>query len=410
MKRDKDADPDLREAPLWEKVRDLEELEQRHERTLQLLQESEELYRAVVENVADAIAITVGTDRVFVNKAFLDIHGLKDVSEVLGLPIDQFILSDDREGVRKRALDRREGRSVEQQINEYRIMRRDGQVRWVQAHAVTINYKGEPAMLAVLRDITELKQAEEEILSLNRELEQRVKELRESNQELEAFNYMVSHDLKTPLIAIEGFSKRIVRECPLGSDPKCASHLEIIRKSAQQMAGLIEDLLAYCRLGKEEVGRSKIDMAGLTGAVVDELKLIQGNREIEVHVASLPDAWGDAPMIRQVLMNLLSNAFKFTGVREKAVIEIGGMETGKENTYFVKDNGPGFEAERAGGLFGLFRRLHAPGEFEGTGVGLAVVKRIVEGHGGQVWAEGDVGKGATFYFTLPSGDDRGSNP
>ncbi|OPY71114.1 MAG: Phytochrome-like protein cph1 [Syntrophorhabdaceae bacterium PtaU1.Bin034] len=386
--------------PLWQKVRDLEELERRHGQTLQLLQESEELYRAVVENVADGIAITVGTNRAFVNRAFLEIHGLKSVSEVIGLPLDQFILHEDRDAVRKRSLARQEGRLTEH-IFEYRIKRPDGEVRWVQSSAVKTIYKGEPAVLAVLRDITKLKAAEEEIRMLNRKLERHVQELKDSNEELEAFNYMVSHDLKLPLIAIEGFSRRMEKTCLNGPTEKCRNYIGIIQDSARKMDQLIRDLLDYCRIGRGELQRTRIDMTALAKSIIEELRRVDPGRSMIATVGNLSEAWGDPAMIRQVLLNLLSNAFKFTRHRDQAIIEMASVDTDEVNTYSVKDNGSGFEARHAQTLFGLFQRLHGSDEFEGTGVGLAVVKRIVERHGGRVWAEGETDKGATFYFTLP---------
>jgi PAS domain S-box-containing protein len=259
--------------PLWQKVRDLEELERRHGQTLQLLQESEELYRAVVENVADGIAITVGTNRAFVNRAFLEIHGLTSVSEVIGLPLDQFILPEDRDAVRKRSLARQEGRLTEH-IFEYRIKRPDGEVRWVQSSAVKTIYKGQPAVLAVLRDITKLKAAEEEIRMLNRELERHVQELKDSNEELEAFNYMVSHDLKLPLIAIEGFSKRMEKTCLNGPTEKCRNYIGIIQDSARKMDQLIRDLLDYCRIGRGELQHTRVDMTALAKSIIEELRRI----------------------------------------------------------------------------------------------------------------------------------------
>jgi PAS domain S-box-containing protein len=292
MKDDDRREPfEEKSEPPRQKVRDPEEQERRHVRTVHLLRESEELYRAVVENVADAIAITVGGNRVFVNRAFLEIHGVKDVSEVVGLPLEQCILPEDREAVVKRVRDRERGLDV-QALSEYRIRRADGEGRWVQASAVAISYKGQPAVLAVLRDITRLKKAEEEIHALNKELERHVQELRSTNEELEAFNYIVSHDLQTPLIAIEGFSNRILKECPYEPAPKCRSSLEIIRTSAGKMSLLTKDLLAYCRTGKAELHRSRVDMKSLVESVVYEPRPIEGERVLDVRLHDLPQAWG----------------------------------------------------------------------------------------------------------------------
>jgi len=365
------------------------------------LQESEKLYRTLVESVADGIAITVGTDRVFVNKAFLDIHGLKDRSQVIGVPVDHFILPEYKEAVRKRILAREEGHDVETVV-EYKINRLDGEIRTLQASVVTIRYEGKPAVLSVLRDITEQKRAEEEIRKLNEALEEKIAELKNSNHDLEAFNYTVSHDLRVPLTAIGGFARRIAERHGDDLDPKVLQMLNIIRSNVDRMEQLINDLLSYARLGRQEIGRSLVPIDEIVRAILDELRTVHPGRKIDLRVGALPDAHGDASMLRQVFLNLLSNAFKFTKHREIAHIEVGGSAKDQENLYWVKDDGIGFDPAETDRLFGLFQRLHGSNEFEGTGIGLAIVKRIVEFHGGRVWAEGKPDAGATFYFTLPT--------
>jgi PAS domain S-box-containing protein len=383
------------------RLRELEALEARHAGAQQALLESEELYRAVVESVTDGIAITVGTTRVFVNKAFLDIHGLKDSSEVLGLPVDHFILPEYKEEVRERVLAREQGDPIMSMV-EYRIRRSDGEMRTIQASVGTINYKGETAALAVLRDITEQKRAEEEIRSLNEALEQTIVELKKSNHDLEAFNYTVSHDLRVPLIAIDGFSKRLLERYGDGLEPKALQMLSIIRSNVERMEHLIRDLLAYARLGRQEVGMAVVSMEHVVRDILDELMALNAGRKIELRMGDLPPSHCDESMIRQVFMNLLSNAFKFTKYRDVARIEIGASSEGSENVYWVRDNGVGFDQNDAEKLFGVFQRLHESDRFEGTGIGLAIVKRIVDFHHGRVWAKGKPDAGATFYFTLPA--------
>lgn len=370
-------------------------------RTARALLESEELYRAVVENVADGIAITVGTSRVFVNSAFLRIHGLAEASDVVGRPLDLFIVPEDAEEVRKRTLGRQKGEPTESLV-EYRIQRADGEVRTVQASVVTIAYKGEPAALAVLRDITGMKEAEIEIKRLNRELGQSVLSLKNANDELQAFNSTVSHDLRTPLMVIGGFAEKIAKQYGPGLDEKFVDEMAIIRAEVDKTEQLLEDLLAYARLGRRAMQRKVISVEGLVRSVVEELRTLYADGEIAV--LPLPPCVGDEQMMRQIFSNLLSNAFKFTSKSSPRVIEVGGREEEGENVYFVKDNGAGFDMRNSDKLFGVFQRLHGEGEFKGSGMGLAIVKRLVGLHGGRVWAEGSIGKGATFYVAMPRTD------
>ncbi len=376
-------------------------MEARHAETERALRESEALYRAVVESLTDGIAITVDTTREFVNKAFLDIHGVKDASEVVGLPFDQFILPEYRQEARERVLAREHGDPVET-IAEYKIQRPDGEVRTVQASVGTIYFKQKTALLAVLRDITEQKRAEEEIRKLNEALEQKISELNKSNHDLEAFNYSVSHDLRIPLMAIDGFSRRLLQHYADGLDPKGVQMLGLIRSDVDKMEQLIKDLLAYARLGRQEIGLSTVSMEHVVRGVLDELAAIHSGRRLELQMGKLPPAYCDESMIRQVFANLISNAFKFTKYRDIARIEIGGSAGASENLYWVKDNGVGFDQQDAEKVFGVFQRLHGSDEFEGTGIGLAIVKRIIDFHKGRVWAEAKPDSGATFYFTLPA--------
>jgi light-regulated signal transduction histidine kinase (bacteriophytochrome) len=256
-----------------------------------------------------------------------------------------------------------------------------------------------------LRDeIAERKRAEEKIQKLNKDLKRRTIELEAANKELEAFSYSVSHDLRTPLIAIGGFSRKLLVEHSNHLNPKGQQYLNIIRASTQNMFQLIDDLLAFFHLKRQKIEVSSIDMGGLAKSLFEELKNIAPERMLQLDLKSLPPAYGDRSMIRQIFMNLISNAIKFTKYREIGMIEIGGWIQNGENIYYVKDNGAGFDMERADKLFCVFQRLHNPEKFDGNGVGLALVQRIIHRHGGRVWAEGRVNEGATFYFTLPNQD------
>jgi PAS domain S-box-containing protein len=250
-------------------------------------------------------------------------------------------------------------------------------------------------------DITDRKRAGEEILKLNRELEQHIIQLGEANKELEAFSYSVSHDLRAPLRAIDGFSNLLLKKHADKLDEEGKRVLNIIRINTQKMGELIDNLLTLSRIGRKEMVLSDIDMCELAKDICEELRAISPSRVLQFNIKTLPVAVGDIRMIRQVFVNLLSNALKFTRSREIAVVEIRGWSEKNENIYYVKDNGVGFDMQYSDQLFGVFQRLHSEKDFEGTGVGLAIIQRIIYRHGGRVWAEGKVDGGATFYFTLP---------
>jgi two-component system sensor kinase len=230
------------------------------------------------------------------------------------------------------------------------------------------------------------------------------------NKELEAFSYSVSHDLRAPLRAISGFAEAIMEDYaprdgegkPLDAEGK--RYLGLIQDNAHKMGQLIDDLLAFSRLGRQQMSDARIDIGALAKAVFDELAALTPQRQIALRIASVPPARGDGTLVRQVLVNLLSNAIKYTKSRAHASIEFGYLPEAGDGAYYVKDNGVGFDMQYVGKLFGVFQRLHPVTEFEGTGVGLALVQRIITRHGGRVWAEGVVDQGATFYFTLPKGE------
>lgn len=227
-----------------------------------------------------------------------------------------------------------------------------------------------------------------------------LRQLEEKNQELEAFSYSVSHDLRAPLRGIDAFTRALEEEHSAAWDESARRYLRIVRESAGKMEALIEDLLSFARMSRQMMDPAPIDMTALAREAYGEIVRTHPDRRIEFRLAELPTARGDRAMIRQVFANLLSNAVKYTGPRETAVIEVGSEDG---TTYFVRDNGVGFDMQYAQKLFGIFQRLHSPQEFEGTGVGLALVERIVRRHGGRVWAEAEPGRGATFRFSLPRG-------
>jgi PAS domain S-box-containing protein len=288
------------------------------------------------------------------------------------------------------------------------IHHRDGHVTDVLYNASV--YRDEDGkvlgVFAAARDITARKKAEAEVHALNVELEQRVAartaELEAANKELEAFSYSVSHDLRTPLRAIDGFSRIVLDEYQDKLDDEGKRLLNIVRDNTVKMGQLIDDILKFSRAGRTQLTFSEVDMAGLAREVWEELAPTAAGHELKVEIGAIPPARGDRAMLRQVFVNLLSNAIKFSRAKPSAVIKVGAAVEAGERIYFVQDNGAGFDMQYADKLFGVFQRLHAVEEFEGTGIGLAIVKRIVTRHGGRVWAEGKVNEGATFYFVLPA--------
>lgn len=256
--------------------------------------------------------------------------------------------------------------------------------------------------ITVLMDVTKRKQAEKDIHDLNQGLQQHITELKAINDGLEAFSFSLSHDLRTPLVSIGGFSRRLLEKYSDCLDEKGRQYLKIINTNIVHMEELIGDLLTFFKLGGKSIKYSQVKMNVLVQEVFDQIKTIYHDRAIQLNIKSIPDTKGDRTMLKQVLANLMTNAAKYSNPDGITVIEAGGWVENKENIYYVKDNGIGFPMEHADKLFEIFERLHTTEDIEGTGLGLAIVKRIVKQHGGRVWAEGEVGKGAAFYFTIPA--------
>ncbi|MFZ2301602.1 MAG: ATP-binding protein [Gallionella sp.] len=290
---------------------------------------------------------------------------------------------------------------------EHRLLMKDGRVKYVNEICETFYGKDDRPVrsFGIVHDITERKQLEEKVNELNRNLESRVIErtalLEASNKDMEDFSYSISHDLRAPLRAINGFSKILQEEYADRLDDEGKRLLNVVGDNARKMGELIDGLLAFSRAGRSEIMRSPIDMKKLVSSVWEELKPKMAGRNVHLDIRDMPPAEGDPAMIRQVVLNLLSNAVKFTEQRADAQVEIGWQTGEHETVYHVKDNGVGFDMQYADKLFGVFLRLHGMDEFEGAGIGLAIVKRIVTKHGGRVWAEGRPNEGATIYFALP---------
>jgi signal transduction histidine kinase len=256
------------------------------------------------------------------------------------------------------------------------------------------------------REMAERQHADEEVRKLNTELEQRVadrtQELTSANKEMESFSYSVSHDLRTPLRAIDGYSRMLQEDYESRLDDEGRRLLGIIRENSQKMGQLIDDLLAFARLGRKKMATAEIDMKRMVEEVLKDI--MPSSKPPALLLGTLPSAFGDASLLKQVWANLLSNAVKFSSKSECPQVEVGGYSDGTHSVYCVKDNGAGFDMRYYDKLFGVFQRLHRVDEFAGTGVGLAIVQRVVTRHGGRAWAEGKVGEGAAFYFSLPKTD------
>jgi PAS domain S-box-containing protein len=289
-------------------------------------------------------------------------------------------------------------------VSHFRFVRPDnGALIWLEDHAkVTCDPAGElKSINGIVMDITKRKQAEGEIAEWNRELERRVKD---RTEELEAFCYSVSHDLRSPLRAIVGFADLLIATCTELKE----EHRKFVRtiiNAAKRMDALMNDLLSLSRLSRCKVQKRSFNLSELTGKVVTEIQKTDPQRQTEFVVTPDITVEGDEGLLQIVMENLLNNAWKFTGHRVNGRIEVGVEEQEGAKVYFVRDNGAGFDMDQAKRIFRVFERLHTEAEFPGTGIGLAIVERIVLRHGGKIWAQGVVNEGATFFFTLPSGNE-----
>jgi len=255
--------------------------------------------------------------------------------------------------------------------------------------------------LTVQRLRIENAELERSIRERTIELEAANQELASANKELEAFSYSVSHDLRGPLTAIIGSADLLIEDYAAQLPAKVQQLLGGVLGSGERMMQIIDDLLRLSRLGRQPLSKGPVNVSALVREVLEELQREQSGRQIEIHVGDLPDSVGDPALLKQVLANLLSNAFKFTRERERPTVDVCGRQHVGEKIYFVRDNGAGFDMNNAQQLFGAFQRFHNAEQFEGTGIGLSIAQRIIQRHGGRIWAEAEAGKGATIYFSLP---------
>jgi PAS domain S-box-containing protein len=278
----------------------------------------------------------------------------------------------------------------------------DGKARWFSATKVPIldNDGGVSGIVGISRDITERMLAEEEIHRLNQDLQNHASELESLNKELESFSYSVSHDLRSPLRSIDGFSHAILEDYNEILPEQGRDYFMRIRLAAQRMGELIDDLLALSRVTRATTERKQVNLSVLAEEILNALRRGEPEREVNISIEKDLIVDGDPQLLKIALDNLLGNAWKFTSKREKASIEVGLQNDAGEQTYFVRDNGAGFNMAYADKLFGAFQRLHRPADYPGTGIGLATVQRIIHRHGGRIWAESLEGEGATFFFTF----------
>jgi PAS domain S-box-containing protein len=376
----------------------------------ELLQSRDELEREVAERTQQASLLNLTHDSIFVrdmddvvtfwNRGAEELYGWR-AEEVVGKITTHHLLKTvfpaplDDVDAELLSTGRWEGELEQTKADGSRVVVAS---RW----SLRRDAQGEAvAILETHNDITERNRREHEIRALNEELGKRTTELEAINKELEAFAYSISHDLRAPLRHMVGFTELLKKHATSVLDDKSQRYVTIILESANRMGNLIDDLLAFSRIGRAETHTTMLSLQQLVQEAVAEVGQDTGGRNIAWRVGTLPDWYGDRSMLRLALVNLVSNAVKFTRTRPQAEIEIACMDQKKDQVVvFIRDNGVGFDMKYVNKLFGVFQRLHAPEAFEGTGIGLATVQRIVHRHGGRVWAEGLVDKGATFYFSL----------
>ncbi len=367
------------------------------------IKESEARFRQMAELLPQIVFETdMMGNLTYVNKQSYKLAGYPDHDSLIGESTLSFFIPNDRtravENIKLSIAGKPSALS-----NGYTMLRKDGSTFPVLVYSNPILKENQPIGLrGIIVDISELKMAENEIIKLNEELEQRVAsrtiQLEAANKELEAFSYSVSHDLRTPLRALDGFANILLEDYAPLLDSEGKRMLNIIIANANRMGNLIDDLLAFSHLGRQEMQYTRVDMYEMADSVYHEL----ANNEdaIEFRLYPIPETMGDPALVRQVWLNFIGNAIKFSAKKLNRIIEIGTLTSETEISYFVKDNGAGFNMDYSNKLFAVFQRLHSPKEFEGTGIGLSIVQRIIQRHGGRVWAEGKVDEGATFYFNL----------
>jgi len=335
------------------------------------------------------------------NRALEEVSGYT-TAEIAARPLLDFVAEEERTSFAERV---RHGLATGWTDTDAVLVAKDGLRTAYHFTGRRAEIEGAPCLIGIGVDISRRRAAEEQLVRLNAELEARVDErtaaLVAANQELESFSYSVSHDLRAPLRAVDGYACILVEDHASRLDEEGRRVAGVVRSEAQRMSALIDDLLRFSRLSRQSMQVADVDMTALARSAFDEVTAADSGRHVRFVLPPLPAARGEAAMLRQVWVNLIGNAVKFTSRCAEPAVEVGGSRGDHELTYYVRDNGVGFDMAYADKLFGVFQRLHGEGEFPGTGVGLALVKRVVGRHGGRVFAEARPGAGATFYFTLP---------
>lgn len=359
----------------------------------ELLRASEKRFSTIFDLSPVAISITHAADERFleVNKSFLNLLGFER-QEVLGKTAVELGI------IKESAAHKCIAAAILGQHSvpglEIKVLTKSGEVRDMLSSLELVELGGERCVLTFANDITERKRSEKTLLQLNVRLEA-------ANKELESFSHSVSHDLRAPLRHINGFAELLQKHTSSMLDEKGRRYVTTISDSAKRMGVLIDELLMFSRMGREAMKKSKVDFNRLVDEVLIEVSQETGGRAITFKIDPLPEIEGDRSMLRQAVLNLFSNAVKYTRDKSPAIITMGWTNGGDQAVFFVRDNGAGFDMKYANKLFGIFQRLHRNDEFEGTGIGLANVRRIIHRHGGRTWAEGKPNEGATFYFSLP---------
>ena len=387
---------------LRQRIDELEKKEDDKQRYLEELNKTKAMFEGLFEFAPDAIIVIGREGLIFkANKQVERLFGYTR-EELLG--VDHDILVPERfkkkhMGNRKEYISEPHARHMGTGMELYG-RRKNGSEFPVDIALGPMHVDKETMVLAVVRDFTERQRWEKANREINEDLLSRTLELERAYKDMQSFSYAASHDLRSPLVTIKGFSKILLEDYAEKLDDSGKDLLNRISAGTERMDRLIADLLTFSKVSTREIQKSEFNMEELAHRLIGELKSTIGERDIKFEVKHLPSAYGDLPMITQVLVNLLSNAIKFTQTRATAIIEVGGSIENSENTYYVQDNGIGFDMQFRDRLFGLFHRIHTSKEIEGTGVGLVIVKNIVEKHGGRVWAEGRPDEGAKFYFSL----------
>ena len=373
-----------------------------HARTVSDLVSSEQKYRSFLDNLHDGVFVAQDNHIVYANSAMTALMGC-GMADLVHTDFYSLIHPADADRLREFDAQRDRGERVPREC-VVRVRRPDAELRVMRISHSMIVWNDAAALLSMLTDITERERAQQEVQRLNIELEHRIdertRELTAVNRELEAFSYSVSHDLRAPVRAINGFSSILLSKHAAVLDADARLNLERVRSAGLRMNEMIDGLLALARTALATPRFECVGMSALARSVLEKLHEVHPERTVRYDVAEDVAAWGDRRLLGSVFENLLGNAWKFTGKVAQSRIAFGAKMLDGECVYYVRDNGAGFDMQYAGKLFGVFQRLHRTEEFEGTGVGLATVQRIISCHGGRIWAKSEKGCGATFFFTL----------